>query len=84
MTSLGLTCVVALHDLTLASTYCDRIALLRDGRLEVAGTPQEVLTAARIEDVYGVDCDLLSHPRTGRHVVALTHRGGHRVRSSTT
>ncbi len=77
VTSLNLTCVIALHDLTLASTYCDRIALLRDGLLETTGTPTEVLTATRIEDVYGVDCDLLPHPRTGRHVVALTHRNGH-------
>jgi iron complex transport system ATP-binding protein len=83
VTSLDLTCVIALHDLTLASTYCDRIALLRGGRLEVAGSPAEVLTAARIEDVYGVDCDLLPHPRTGRHVVALAHRHGHRARAAT-
>ena len=82
VTSLDLTCVVALHDLTLASAYCDRIGLLRDGRLEVVGTPTEVLTTARIEDVYGVDCDLLPHPRTGRHVVALTHRNGHRARAT--
>lgn len=72
--SLGITCVVALHDLTLASSYCDRVALLRDGRLEAVGEPAAVLTTERIEDVYGVDCDLLSHPRTGRPIVALTHR----------
>ena len=82
VTSLDLTCVVALHDLTLASAYCDRIALLRDGCLEIVGTPTEVLTTARIEDVYGVDCDLLPHPRTGRHVVALTHRHGQRARAT--
>lgn len=75
--SLDTTCVIALHDLTLASTYCDRVALLRDGRLIAVGTPSDVLTTERIEDVYGVDCDLLTHPRTGRPVVALTHRRGH-------
>ena len=72
--SLGVTTVVALHDLTLASTYCDRVALLRNGRLEAFGTPHEVLTVGLIQDVYGVDCDLLTHPRSGRPIVALTHR----------
>ncbi|ORI27053.1 ABC transporter ATP-binding protein [Rhodococcus sp. 1168] len=72
--SLGVTTVVALHDLTLASTYCDRVALLRNGRLEAFGTPREVLTVGLIQDVYSVDCDLLTHPRTGRPIVALTHR----------
>ncbi|WP_456695074.1 ABC transporter ATP-binding protein [Aeromicrobium sp. P5_D10] len=81
--SLDLTCVVALHDLTLASTYCDRVALLRAGRLVAVGTPAEVLTTERIENVYGVDCDLLTHPRTGRPVVALTHRRGQRAHATT-
>ncbi|GAB2651227.1 ABC transporter ATP-binding protein [Kribbella swartbergensis] len=68
---LGVTAVVALHDLTLAAAYCDRLALLDLGRLVAIGPPEEVLTPNRVRDVYGVSCDVLVHPRTGRLLLAL-------------
>ncbi len=74
VTTLDITCVVALHDLTLAATYCDRIALLDSGRLVAYGRPAEVLTSARVEAVYGVACDVLPHPRTQRPLIAVSRR----------
>lgn len=71
---LGVTCVVALHDLTLAAAHCDRLALLDGGRLVALGTPAQVLTPERVEATYRVACDLLTHPRTGRPLVALAPR----------
>jgi iron complex transport system ATP-binding protein len=68
---LGVTAVIALHDLTLAAAYCDRLALLDLGRLVAIGPPEEVLTPERVRDVYGVSCDVLVHPRTGRLLLAL-------------
>ena len=52
---LGTTTLAALHDLNLAARYCDRLAMLCEGRLVAAGTPAEVLTAERISAVYGVE-----------------------------
>lgn len=52
---LGVTCIVALHDLNLASLFCDRIGVLAAGRLVAAGAPEEVLTPALIRDVFGVE-----------------------------
>ncbi len=48
--------IVALvvHDLTLAARWADRIALLRDGRIVAAATPEEALTSDRLREVYGV------------------------------
>ena len=69
---LGLTSVLALHDLNLAAAYCDRIVLLQAGQLAAFGTPAEVLRPALIRSVYGVDCDIVPHPRTGRPVIIFS------------
>ncbi|MBE1490639.1 ABC transporter ATP-binding protein [Plantactinospora soyae] len=52
------TVVVTLHDLNLAAQYCDRLVLLRAGRVVAAGTPAEVLTASRIAQVYQVRAEV--------------------------
>ncbi|GAB3108491.1 ABC transporter ATP-binding protein [Streptomyces calidiresistens] len=62
---LGVTAVVALHDLNLAAAFCDRICVLRDGRTVAVGPPREVLTAGLLAEVYGVAAEVAEHPRTG-------------------
>lgn len=49
---LNLTVVMVLHDLNLASEYCDDLILINDGKVHTQGTPQEVLQYEIIEDVY--------------------------------
>jgi len=61
--------LVAIHDITLASQYCDRIVLVHEGCKIAEGTPSEVLTVKNLHAVYGVETDLMSHPRTGLPVV---------------
>jgi iron complex transport system ATP-binding protein len=51
---LGITTVVVLHDLNLAARFCDEVALLHETRVITHGTPDEVLTSAVIEPVYGI------------------------------
>ncbi|MDR1177722.1 MAG: ABC transporter ATP-binding protein [Spirochaetaceae bacterium] len=48
------TIVAVLHDLNLASQYCDRIVLLKNGRLRYQGIPSEILTGEVLEDIYGI------------------------------
>ena len=50
----GLTVVSAMHDLTLAGLYSDRLALLHEGRCVATGAAQEVLKAATLAEFYGV------------------------------
>ncbi|MFJ5720724.1 ABC transporter ATP-binding protein [Streptomyces sp. NPDC093149] len=52
--SLPLTGVIALHDLNLAAMFCDRIVVMKQGRVVAAGTPSEVITEDLIADVYRV------------------------------
>lgn len=51
---LPVTSYVALHDLTLAAMFCDRIVVLSAGRIVAWGTPAEALTEDLIAQVYGV------------------------------
>lgn len=48
----GLTVVMVLHDLNLASEYCHRLILLNKGRIRKIGPADEVLTYSIIEEVY--------------------------------
>ena len=68
---LGITSVAALHDLNLAAAFCEHVLVLSEGRLVAAGHPSVVLTADLVRDVYGVESDVLTHPRTGRPVIAF-------------
>jgi iron complex transport system ATP-binding protein len=55
----GLAILAAVHDLTLASLYSDRIVLMSDGRVVTSGSPGDVLTAAAIRQAYGADVTIL-------------------------
>ncbi|MFF3349723.1 ABC transporter ATP-binding protein [Streptomyces sp. NPDC002779] len=70
---LGVTAVVALHDLNLAASFCDRLCVMDAGRVVAHGTPRDVLRPALLRDVYRVEADITEHPRTGLpQVIPLT------------
>jgi iron complex transport system ATP-binding protein len=54
--------VIALHDLNLASQYCDRLIVLNNGGIHCQGTPREVINAQTIKDVYGARVYVYPHP----------------------
>ncbi|MFE5481963.1 ABC transporter ATP-binding protein [Streptomyces sp. NPDC056527] len=66
---LGTTNLLALHDLNLAALYCDRLYVLAGGRVVARGTPAEVLTPELLSTVYGVEAEVVPHPRTGTPTV---------------
>ena len=65
----GLTVLVALHDLNLASLFADRIAIIENGQLCVAGNPRETLTAEILRSVYHLPVHVLRHPETGAPLI---------------
>ena len=67
----NLTVLAALHDLNLASQYCDRLVLINSGRVHAQGTPSEVITAQNIKEVYGADSCVYSHPANGLPAVLI-------------
>lgn len=62
----GIAVGVVLHDLDQAAAVADRIALLDAGRIVADGPPEEVLTAARLTETYGIRIDVDTDPLTGR------------------
>ena len=63
------TMIVSTHDLNLAAALCERVVLLKQGRVIAHGTTEETLTAANIRLLYDVDADVQYHPRAGHLTV---------------
>ena len=74
---LGVTVLAALHDLSLASLFCDTVYLLTDGQIVAGGHPQSVITAETIRHAYGADVLIVDHPETGTpHLIPRRPRLG--------
>jgi iron complex transport system ATP-binding protein len=71
----GLTVVAALHDLSHAAAYADHVVVLAAGRVVAAGPPADVLTSELVHDVYGVRAEVVTHPLTGRPLIAVASAG---------
>ena len=57
----GASAIVVLHDLTLASRFCDRLLLLHQGRSVAFGSADEVLTDAHLRLAYGIRAVMGEH-----------------------
>ena len=63
--SQGVAVVVALHDVSLAGTYCDRLALMSNGTIVHEGEPATVLTVENLRSVFGVETEVRIDEVTG-------------------
>jgi len=61
----GIAVLIVLHDLNLAVTFADRLALLVDGALMALGDPKEVLCRERLTAVYGNAVAVFPRPDDG-------------------
>ena len=61
-----MTVFTSVHDLNIASLYCDRIVVLKKGDLVKIGTPEEVITPEMIHYLYGIDSEVRINKTTGR------------------
>ena len=58
VSSQKLSAAIAIHDLNLAARFCDRIVMMRDGKIFATGTASSVLTTENIRVVYGVEVEI--------------------------
>ncbi len=61
---LGISVLAALHDIGLASQYCDKIIVLKDGNTVSEGIPENVVTSEMIKNVYDIDSYIYKNPVT--------------------
>jgi len=73
---LGLTLLMVVHDLNLASEYSNRLVLLnkKNGHIYQIGTPEQVLTEKAIQDVYGTPVVIEKNPLSGKPCIFLANQ----------
>ena len=64
----GITVLMVLHDLNLASRYCERLIAVSNGRIAYDGPTAEVIRPDVLRDVFNVDAYISQNPHTGRPV----------------
>ena len=67
LTKRGFMVVSILHDINLAGQYADRILMLKNGRKWYDGTAAEVLSGKNIYEVFEINSDVYTNPRTLKH-----------------
>ena len=65
----GISILAILHDLNLASAYCDYLLLTGKGHLVAKGRPEEVLEPTLLEKIYGLEVAIERNPVTGSPLV---------------
>lgn len=72
----ALTVVLVSHDLNVASQLCDRLVMLKEGRVCQTGTPAETIREDVLSAVYGCDVVVDAHPHTGLPRVTIPSVSG--------
>lgn len=66
-----LTSVAVIHDLNLASLFCDELVLMKDGKVKYIGTPKEVLTEEVLKEVYNLKSKVIEDDNGNPVVIPL-------------
>lgn len=67
---LGMTIIMVLHDINQASYYSDRLVVMKSGSLYASGTPEEVIGADMLKEVFQVQARIEKDDESGRPVIA--------------
>lgn len=75
----GRTLVAVLHDMNQASRYATHLIAMKSGAVVASGDPREIITAALVESVYGLKCQVIEDPQTGTPLVVPAARSARRA-----
>lgn len=60
--------IIVIHDINLASRYCDHLVALHSGKLLAEGNSQQIINTPSLKAIYGIELNVINHPETGRPV----------------
>lgn len=66
----NITTIMTIHDLNLASMFCDNILMLKDTHIFAHGKPESILTAEKIYEMYKVRTEITT-PENYKHIRLL-------------
>ncbi|MEJ6013040.1 ABC transporter ATP-binding protein [Corynebacterium sp. H127] len=55
----GAVALVAIHDINLATRFCEELVVMKQGRVIAQGTPREVICPELLDSVYGINARIL-------------------------
>jgi len=64
LSSRGILILAVLHDINLASQFCDEIMIMREGNILSRGKPAEVITPQNIGSAFSIDVEIFDNPCT--------------------
>ena len=64
--------VIIIHDLNLASLFCDSLIILKDGKFIEKGSPKEVINEENIKSVYNLDCKVCYNENGKPYIIPKT------------
>ena len=64
--------VIIIHDLNLASLFCDSLIILKDGKFIEKGSPKEVINEKNIKSIYNLDCKVCYNENDKPYIIPIT------------
>ena len=64
--------VIIIHDLNLASLFCDSLIILKDGKFIEKGSPKEVINEENIKSVYNLECKVCYNENDKPYIIPIT------------
>ena len=75
--SLKITTLSAIHDMNIASMYCDYLIVMKDGIIRKCGSVKEVLTEEMLKEIFGVNAYVGVNPINNKLQVSFMHSHSH-------
>ena len=64
--------IIIIHDLNLASLFCDSLIILKDGKFIKKGSPKEVINVESIKSVYNLECKVYYNENDKPYIIPKT------------
>ncbi len=75
--SLNITTLSAIHDMNMASMYCDYLVVMKDGEVINFGKVNDVITSSMLKDIFGVNAYVGINPINKKLQVSFMHTHEH-------